>query len=237
MAIITGTDGDDREPFELEGTDLADQIFGLAGNDTLVGFDGDDLLAGGAGADELFGSGGLDLASYRGSPASVRILLGNSSGVGAGGDATGDKLFSVEGAIGSAYGDLLAGDDLRNVLRGEGGADDLHGTGGNDRLEGGGGNDVLNGGAGDDELRGGAGGDTASFFYSDKMFGGAMLAGATIAGAGVVADLAGGTAQGAYHGSDRLAGVENLEGTLYDGRLAGDDVVPGEYLEVVVTRR
>ena len=51
MAIITGTDGNDRynDPaypgnVELKGTNLADQMYGLAGNDELVGFDGDDLL-------------------------------------------------------------------------------------------------------------------------------------------------------------------------------------------------
>ena len=51
MAIITGTDGNDRYPdsVELKGTNLADQMYGLAGDDELVGFDGDDLLEGGAG--------------------------------------------------------------------------------------------------------------------------------------------------------------------------------------------
>jgi len=75
MAIITGTSGDDKEPNELEGTELADQIYGLAGNDTLVGFGGDDVLEGGAGADELFGSGGFDYASYKSSPAGVGVFL------------------------------------------------------------------------------------------------------------------------------------------------------------------
>ena len=53
MAIITGTNGDDKYPYgtELRGTNLADQIYGLAGDDALVGFDGNDLLEGGAGAE------------------------------------------------------------------------------------------------------------------------------------------------------------------------------------------
>ena len=58
-------------------------------------------------------------------------------------------------------------------------------------------------------LEGGAGIDTAAFGSGGFV-------------AGVVADLASGTAQGAYHGSDRLSGIENLEGTLDDDRLAGD---------------
>ena len=67
MAIVTGTSGDDKYPdgIELRGTNLADEIYGLAGNDSLVGFDGDDLLEGGAGADELWGGYGFDYASYR----------------------------------------------------------------------------------------------------------------------------------------------------------------------------
>jgi Ca2+-binding RTX toxin-like protein len=76
-------------------------------------------------------------------------------------------------------------------------------------MDGGIGDDRLEGGTGDDVLEGGAGNDTATF-------------GSTGFNAGVVTDLAAGTAQGAYHGSDRLSGIENLEGTLYDDRLAGD---------------
>ena len=63
MATITGTNADP----ELEGTDLAGQIFGRGGNDILIGFGGDDVLEGGAGADQLFGSPGFDYASYRSS--------------------------------------------------------------------------------------------------------------------------------------------------------------------------
>jgi Ca2+-binding RTX toxin-like protein len=198
MAIVNGTNASDPE---LEGTNLADQIFGLGGDDILIGFGGDDTLEGGAGADQLFGSGGLDLASYKGSAAGVQIsLYDDLTGYASGGDATGDRIASIEGAIGSAYGDVFYGNGQRNVFRGEGGNDTLVGLGGNDRLEGGGGNDVLNGGAGNDELLGGDGRDTADFFVSEKMFGDE-----TIAGTGVAADLAAGTATGSY----RLAGVEN----------------------------
>ena len=78
------------------------------------------------------------------------------------------------------------------------GDDVLWGEGGDDRLEGGPGNDVLEGGAGS---------DTACF---------------VLLGTGVVADLASGTAQGSYIGSDRMAGIENLLGSSSDDRLAGD---------------
>jgi Ca2+-binding RTX toxin-like protein len=224
MATVTGTSGDDSGAKTLNGTNLADQIFGLAGNDTLIGYGGDDLLEGGAGADELFGTTGFDTASYKGSPTGVSVYLDNF--IANGGHGTGDALYSIDGLVGSAYADTLVGTSGRNVLRGEGGADGLVGAEGNDRLEGGGGNDYLEGGFGDDELRGGDGVDTASFFNS---------------GSGVVADLAAGTASGgAFVGSDRLSGVENLFGTALADRLAGNEaanVLTGSYGADVLTGR
>jgi Ca2+-binding RTX toxin-like protein len=205
MATITATNGNDQYPGELEGTNLADQIFGLAGNDVLVGFNGNDTLEGGAGADQLFGSDGLDLASYRSSPEDVTIMLDQLYA--AGGDATGDTLSSIEGAIGSAYGDVLYGGGENGVFRGEGGNDNVSGFGGNDRVEGGSGHDYMSGGTGNDELIGGEGNDTA--FFSGANF--------------VIADLASGTAGGSLTvGNDRLTGTENLEGTINNDRLAGD---------------
>ena len=85
MAIVRGTDASDPE---LEGTNVADQIFGYGGNDILIGFDSDDILEGGAGADQLFGSTGFDYASYRGSSSAVfvdaqgGVWVGSDMGVG-----------------------------------------------------------------------------------------------------------------------------------------------------------
>jgi Ca2+-binding RTX toxin-like protein len=229
MAIITGTDGNDRynDPSypshaELKGTNLADTIYGLAGDDWLVGFDGNDTLVGGQGADEMWGGYGLDLASYRGSDQGVTVDLPFSTAFG--GHATGDILHEIEGAIGSSFADRLYGDEQRNVFRGEGGADRLGGFGGNDRLEGGNGNDVLSGGAGNDELLGGDGNDTADLFYVEKIIDrSALPADATLPGTGVVADLVAGTAMGGdLIGSDRLVSIENLHGSAYNDRLLGD---------------
>src|SRR5215212_8295234 len=104
-----------RATRSLFGTEAADQIYGLAGNDTLVGLGGDDVLEGGAGADELFGSGGLDYASHQSSAAGVSVsLYDDLTGSASGGDATGDSLFSIEGAIGSAFGDYLYGNGQAN---------------------------------------------------------------------------------------------------------------------------
>ena len=130
MAIITGTDGDDKYPYgtELRGTNGDDQMYGLAGSDCLVGFDGDDLLEGGPGADELWGGYGFDTASYQGSasPEGVYVLLSYADGTDFG-DASGDRLHEIEGVIGSAFGDLLQGSAGANVLRGGGGDDQVNG--------------------------------------------------------------------------------------------------------------
>ena len=208
MAIITGTNGNDKYPHELEGTDGADAIHGLAGDDALIGFNGDDVLEGGAGADDLFGSNGFDYASYRSSDQGVTIVL-DSFGA-EGGHARGDSLYSIEGLIGSAWTDYLYGDSERNILRGEGGDDDLEGGAGNDRLEGGGGRDILIGDAGADELRGDSGTDFAMYYQSD---------------AAVTVNFATGMGQGGDAEGDRFVSVEAVQGSAYGDRITGNGAV------------
>lgn len=202
MAIIKGTNGND---LHINGTAKADEIFGLAGNDGLIGYGGNDILEGGAGADELFGSDGFDLASYRGSKVGVYVSLYDY--LGKYGDAEGDHLYGVEGVIGSAYRDLLSGGDADDTLYGEGGADQLGGGFGNDRLYGGAGNDLLEPSAGNDMVYGDGGVDTASFYNYVS---------------GVNADLGTGIAVGDYTGRDRMFSIENLTGSPYADRLAGN---------------
>lgn len=221
MATINGTSKGDN----LNGTGLADQISGLGGADILIGFDGDDLLEGGKGADQLFGSSGFDTASYRSSASGVRILLNEAYADE--GDATGDELYSIEGVLGSSYGDTIIGDDQRNVLRGEGGVDVLYGMLGDDTLDGGSGNDTLEGGIGDDVLIGGKGNDalidTAGF---NELRGGAGIDTAYFAGVGVWADLASGSASQTIGGdviaTSLLLDIENLTGTENADLIAGD---------------
>ncbi len=52
---------------------------------------------------------------------------------------------------------MIAGTEMGDCIKGEGGNDSIKGMGGNDSLDGGPGNDTLYGGAGDDELIGGSG--------------------------------------------------------------------------------
>jgi Ca2+-binding RTX toxin-like protein len=90
MAMVNGNSGNNT----LNGTNLADEIYGFGGNDILIGRDGDDILEGGAGADELFGSPGFDYASYRGSSTGIDVgLYFNHAFFG---HAEGDELYSIE---------------------------------------------------------------------------------------------------------------------------------------------
>ena len=123
----------------------------ITGEDTrpnvIEGGNGDDTLRG--------GSGGGDTVSYRSSPSSVTINLGETDTADRArkGHAAGDDLDGFENIIGSAYDDILTGDANANVIEGLAGADKLDGGGGGDTLSYAGSNAAvtidLNRGAGD----------------------------------------------------------------------------------------
>jgi Ca2+-binding RTX toxin-like protein len=140
------------------GNEYANTIAGLAGNDRLEGAGGDDLLTGGAGADALIGGDGVDTASYAAAYEGVDARL---LGAGYAGDALGDSFTGVENLVGSAFGDVLFGDDQANRLSGGAGADYLEGRGGSDVLAGGADGDLLVGGLGGDVFDFDAVGDSA----------------------------------------------------------------------------
>lgn len=182
----------------------ADTLFGDAGDDALDAGDGDDLLAGGAGADTLDGGGGFDIVDYSLSPGAVLVQLA-STAPGAGGDAAGDRFIDIEGAIGSAGGDILAGTAGANLLRGLGGNDSIIGGAGADTLDGGSGNDLV-------DYRGTAagvnvdlaaglvtGGDTDSIAGFETVFG-------SLAGNDTLTGDAGANLLVGFGGNDVLAG-------------------------------
>ncbi len=103
------------------------------------------------------GGNGMDVINYKSSNAGVKIDLANLTA--SGGHAAGDDFNGMEGALGSEFADVLAGDSNPNYLGGWAGDDALRGRGGADRLFGETGDDVLEGGSGNDELRGGSGRD------------------------------------------------------------------------------
>lgn len=117
----------------LRGDHGANLIAGGAGDDTIDGRRGNDVLAGGAGADIIIGGEGADVADYSASVAAVTVNL--ATGLGAGGDAQGDRLSGIETLVGSAFGDTLIGGNGDDRLIGGGGADQLIGGGGTDTAD------------------------------------------------------------------------------------------------------
>lgn len=98
-----------------------------------VGGGGDDLIVANNVANNINGGAGSDTVSYETATTGVTVHLGNYTATFGG--AKGDRLTSIENLTGSAFNDILTGDNGDNVING--------GTGGNDVLVGGLGNDTV----------------------------------------------------------------------------------------------
>ena len=95
-----------------------ENLVGSEFDDTLTGTSKNNILAGLGGADELIGGGGTtDTATYAESDAGVVVSL--MTGLGSGGDAEGDTLFTIERLIGSRFDDILEGSAGNDQLYGE----------------------------------------------------------------------------------------------------------------------
>lgn len=164
MRTYRGTQGRDI----FDGSNRAERVYGLGGNDDLFGYGGDDLLYGGGGkdllvgddgADQLYGGDGSDLlagergndkvdggagfdyATYFYAPTGADVNL--AAGTATDGFGGTDTLTSIEGVYGSKFAD---------TIRGNGNTNELFGNGGNDVLIGGGGQDLTVGDAGADRF-------------------------------------------------------------------------------------
>ena len=125
-AVLTGLF---RSIENFIGSPIADNITGEDNRPNII--------EGGPGSDTLRGgSGGGDTVSYRNSNSSVTIDLSaaNTLDRGRKGHAQGDDLDGFENIIGSAYDDILTGNDQANVIEGLAGADKLDGGTGADTL-------------------------------------------------------------------------------------------------------
>jgi Ca2+-binding RTX toxin-like protein len=193
----------------------------LTSIESVVGSAHDDTFYSSDTAEQLNGLGGFDVARYDQSAAAVIVDLNFGSGVtgtGLGGAAEGDTLTSIEGVVGSVFGDTLIGDAADNMLDGRGGNDALSGGDGNDSLKGGDGDDTLDGGAGADWLVGGAGADAIDggdgFDTVDYSQSDAGVSVSLMGTAGTVGDAAG----------DVLTSIERIYGSDFNDQIDGSAV-------------
>ena len=215
----------------LNGGNGNDTIWGGAGNDTIAAGDGADTIMGGDGADWMSGWTGLDTVKYDDHAAGVTVTLDGTANDGAAGE--GDNVVpGVENIVGGSGGDTLNGDAGPNTIAGGKGVDTLNGLAGADQLDGGPGKDVLNGGDDGDTLTGGTDddqlfGDSAVDTLrggpgNDQLDGGtgADYADYSLSSSAVKVDLVAHTVAG--EGSDKLASIENADGSPFADVLTGD---------------
>ena len=117
-----------------------------------------------------------------------------------------DNITGIENVSRSGGVNHLFGNELRNVLKGEGEADQLEGLGGNDFLVGGGGSDLLNGGEGI---------DTA--LYDNPIFNPF-----TFTSEGIIVSLVNSSANTGEAEGDLLVSVENISATRLGDTIEGD---------------
>lgn len=153
------------------GSEDANRIETLVGDDVVDARGGWDTIAPGWGDNTVDGGSGRDQASYEDQV--VADLTQDAAVHGDYGDYA-DVLTRIESLRGSNYDDSLTGDDGRNSLQGGSGHDSIDGLGEDDRIWGGAiyqghscvntdviaifwdGEDTINGGGGDDTIRGGS---------------------------------------------------------------------------------
>ena len=162
----------------VSGTELFDELPGLAGNDSILGLVGPDVLMGNMGNDTLLGGEGTDTA-YGGLNDDV-----------VDGDGDSDVLFGNEGAdtvFGGAGSNTIVGGqdsaDGANSITAGAQNDRIWGNGGNDTIAAGDGPNLVFGGFGDDSVLTGSGNDTIwGNEGNDTMAGGAGADRYTFAG-------------------------------------------------------
>jgi Ca2+-binding RTX toxin-like protein len=148
--VLTGGAGDDII-FSAEtyfDPNNSDRLVGGGGSDWMFGNDGFDVLDGGAGDDFMHGGAGLDMLDFSDASSAVTFTLVQAQlnywavdltafGLGI------DCYSSMEGVIGSAFGDTLTGSGEADLIDGGAGDDGIDGGAGNDNLIGGAGNDIF----------------------------------------------------------------------------------------------
>lgn len=167
--VAHGTDAADSFDGGMHESDIAVNLHGKGGNDTLRGSNSDDLISGDAGNDKLEGSNGDDM--LLGGSGDDK-LYGHSDDdvlMGGSGNDTLDGSSGDDMLIGGSGSDSLKGGDHDDYLDGGDGADNLDGGEQDDIVFGGNGDDTLKGGGGDDVLDGGEGHDVIYTGKADDL--------------------------------------------------------------------
>jgi len=239
----------------LTGTALQDILYGGFGvtdgsfsdRDSITGSDADDLIIGGVDDDTADGGSGEDVAYFKGGRSDYAITKANGVltvvhqdgglfgtdtlvnveflGFGPGDEPIADDVVGV-GDVGSDYDDFWVGTAGSDTVNGLAGDDTLTGLDGDDTLIGGDGDDTVDGGPGADLIIGGSGAGDDTYAGGDDTDT-VSYASTT---AGVVVDLAAGTATGSEIDTDGLSGIEivvggsggdTLTGSASDNELSG----------------
>lgn len=220
----------------LDGEDGNDRLYGGDDRDTMSGGVGDDLLDGGTGADAMTGGAGND-TYYVDSWSDDSDATNDDQVVELAGGGTADWVYAsvsyvlaaeveklnltgsaaIDG-FGNDLANIINGNGAENLLRGGLGSDSLSGSGGDDLLYGEEGLDTLDGGAGNDRLEGGASGDT--------MFG--RAGNDTLIGGTGKDTLTGGTEADVFVFS---AGETTLNSASYD-RIADYNAAEGDLIDL-----
>ncbi|MGR3467038.1 MAG: calcium-binding protein [Shimia sp.] len=178
----------------MEGGLGDDILRGFTGDDTLSGGAGSDTIVGGRGADSIDGGDGFDFVVFEGRDGGVSVGINSGSG----GEALDDSYTSIEGFIGTEFGDQIDLFTTQEVY--------VFGGRGHDYIYGGFSDDTLEGGIGQDEILGDAGFDIVTF---------------TTAGAAVTANLTTGVGTRGNANGDTYNSIEGLSGSDYDDILTG----------------
>ncbi|WP_336814253.1 calcium-binding protein [Bosea sp. MMO-172] len=143
---VTGTSGDDI----LLGSECADQIAGLGGDDVIDARGGNDIVVTGAGDDHIVGGAGNDhINAGEGND----IVFGGAGNDVIDGGAGNDSLHGGDGD------DMIYGRDGNDTITGGPGSDIIDAGPGHDEIDAGDGPDLVLAGPGNDSARGGAGPD------------------------------------------------------------------------------
>lgn len=147
------------------------------------------------------GGDGQYTADYSGDTQGVNISLADSGDSTATGTGIGnDTLRNFENIYSGSGDDTINGNGQANVIYAAAGDDTVYGRGGDDVV-------IMGAGGGTDLYDGGAGIDTGHFLSTS---------------AGIIVDLAAGTATGSEIGTDTLVSIENIIAGYGDDQITGD---------------